>query len=119
MPANLPPQYYEAEKRYRSAKDPLEKIEAIELMLAIMPKHKGTDKLHADLRRKIAKFSQEAEKKYATARRAGFYITKEGAGQVMLTGPPNAGKSQILASVTEAIREIASHPFTTQVPMPG
>jgi ribosome-interacting GTPase 1 len=119
MPANLPPQYYEAEKRYRSAKDPLEKIEAIELMLAIMPKHKGTDKLHADLRRKIARFSQEAERKYATARRAGFYITKEGAGQVMLTGPPNTGKSQILASVTEAVPEIAAYPFTTQVPMPG
>ena len=119
MPANLPPQYFEAEKRYRSARDPEEKIAALEAMLAAMPHHKGTDKLHAVLRQKIAKFSQEAERKYATARRSGFYINREGAGQVMLVGPTNVGKSQLLAAVTEAIPEIAEYPFTTKTPMPG
>ncbi len=119
MPANLPPQYFEAEKRYRSAKEPEEKIAALEEMLAIMPHHKGTDKLQAALRQKIAKFSQEAERKFATARRAGFCITREGAGQVMLVGPANTGKSQILAAVTEAIPEIAEYPFTTKTPVPG
>ncbi len=119
MPANLPPQYFEAEKRFRSAKEPEEKIAALQEMLAIMPRHKGTDKLHAMLRQKIARFSQEAERKYATARRAGFYISKEGAGQVMLVGPANAGKSQLLAVLTEAIPEIAEYPFTTKNPIPG
>jgi len=119
MPANLPPQYFEAEKRFRAAKEPEEKIAALEAMLAIMPRHKGTDKLHAMLRQKIAKFSQEAERKFATARRAGFYISKEGAGQVMLVGPSNAGKSQLLATLTEAIPEIAEYPFTTKTPIPG
>jgi ribosome-interacting GTPase 1 len=119
MPANLPPQYFEAEKRLRSAKDPEEKIAALEEMLAIMPHHKGTDRLHAVLRQKIAKFSQEAEKKLATARRAGFYITREGAGQVMLVGPANSGKSQLLAALTEAIPDIAEYPFTTKTPVPG
>jgi ribosome-interacting GTPase 1 len=119
MPANLPPQYFEAEKRYRAAREPEEKIAALEEMLAIMPHHKGTDRLHAVLRQKIAKLSQEAEKKYATARRAGFYINREGAGQVMLVGPANVGKSQLLATVTEAVPEIAEYPFTTKAAGPG
>ncbi|MFC1927755.1 GTPase [Chloroflexota bacterium] len=119
MPANLPPQYFEAEKRLRSAKDPEEKIAALEEMLAIMPHHKGTDRLHAALRQKIAKLSQEAEKKLATARRAGFYINREGAGQVMLVGSANSGKSQLLAALTEAIPDIAEYPFTTKTPVPG
>lgn len=103
----------------RSAREPEDKIAALEEMLAIMPHHKGTDRLHAVLRQKIAKLSQEAEKKLATARRAGFYINREGAGQVMLVGPANTGKSQLLAAVTEAIPEIADYPFTTKTPMPG
>lgn len=119
MPANLPPQYFEAEKRYRLAKDPEEKIGALQAMLAIMPKHKGTDKLHAELRRKIAKLSDEAERKYATARRAGLYIGSEGAGQVILVGLANVGKSQLLASVTEASPEIAPYPYTTKTAVPG
>ena len=91
MPANLPPQYIAAEQRYRAAKDVEDKIAALQEMLAVMPRHKGTDKLHAGLRSKIAKLSQESERKAATARRAGFYIRREGAGQVVLTGSPNAG----------------------------
>jgi ribosome-interacting GTPase 1 len=118
MPANLPPQYYEAERRYRQAKTPEDKIEALEVMLAIMPKHKGTDHLYGDLRRRIAKLTEEAERKAATSR-ASFYIRKEGAGQVALIGLPNAGKSQLLAAVTDASPEIGAYPFTTRAPNIG
>jgi ribosome-interacting GTPase 1 len=118
MPANLPPQYYEAERRYRQAKTPEDKIEALEVMLAIMPKHKGTDHLYGDLRRRIAKLTEEAERKAATSR-ASFYIRKEGAGQVALIGLPNTGKSQLLAAVTDALPEIGAYPFTTHTPNIG
>ena len=118
MPANLPPQYFEAEKRFRLAKDPDDKIYALEEMLAIMPKHKGTDHLKADLRRKIAKLTQEAEKRSAT-QRTSMVIEKEGAAQVVVIGLPNAGKSQLVSRITGAYPPIADYPFTTHTPIPG
>jgi len=63
MPANLPPQYFEAEKRYREAKTIEDKIQALKEMLAILPKHKGTDKMKAELRRKLSQLMEEAEKR--------------------------------------------------------
>jgi len=118
MPANLPPQYFAAEKNFRSAKTTLEKIAALEEMLAIMPKHKGTDHLRAELRRRIAKLTQASDKKAAT-QRASMVILKEGAAQIVVTGPPNAGKSQLVSRVTNASPTVAEYPFTTHTATPG
>jgi len=120
MPANLPPQYQEAEKRYRESKTPEARIEALEEMLAIMPKHKGTDKLKAELRRRIAKHRDQARTKKGGARKGtAFSINREGAAQVAITGPPNSGKSSLVARLTNAAPEVADFPHTTHVPLPG
>jgi uncharacterized protein len=120
MPANLPPHYYEAERRYREAKDPQDKLAILHEMYAIMPKHKGTDKLQADVKSKISKLNKEIQQKKKTTRRGDqYFVEKEGAAQVVLIGAPNAGKSQILTSLTHATPEVAAYPYTTTKPLSG
>ncbi len=120
MPANLPPPYFEAEKRYREGKTSDEKIEALEEMLTIMPKHKGTDKLRADLRKRIAKHKSEAQQKKGSGKGVTAYnIEKEGAARAIIVGVPNVGKSSIVAALTNAKPEVADFPHTTWKPTPG
>ncbi|MFC1533284.1 TGS domain-containing protein [Thermodesulfobacteriota bacterium] len=120
MPANLPPNYFEAEKRFREAKKPEDKISALEEMLTIMPKHKGTDKLRASLRQKISKFKNLSQKKGKTSRKeAAYAIDREGAAQVIIIGPPNSGKSSLVAALTRARPEVAEFPHSTWKPTPG
>ncbi|MGQ9676746.1 MAG: TGS domain-containing protein [Chloroflexota bacterium] len=119
MPANLPPQYYAAEKAFRDARTTAEKIEALETMLAVMPKHKGTDHLKADLRAKIAKLTEQEERQTGGARAQLYHVRKEGAGQAALIGVANAGKSRLLGALTDASPKVADYPYTTQFPMPA
>jgi len=119
MPANLTPQYLDAEKRYRQAKQPTEKIRALEEMLAQIPKHKGTEKLQADIKRRIAKLKLDLERRPATKRGAGVFVEREGIGQVVLVGGPNVGKSALVRRLTNARPEVGDYPFTTKKPLSG
>jgi hypothetical protein len=120
MPANLTPQYLAAEERFKNAVTHEEKIEALREMQATIPKHKGTEKLQADLRRRLAKLTAEAGKKHGVSKASAMYsVRREGGGQVALAGAPNVGKSSLLARLTHATPEIAEYPFTTRLPQPG
>ncbi|MGC8990786.1 MAG: TGS domain-containing protein [Verrucomicrobiia bacterium] len=120
MPTNVTPEYEKAEQRYREATTDAERIAALEQMLATIPKHKGTEKMQADIKRRLSQLRKEQQKaKRASKGPDPFHIPKSGAGQVVLIGPPNTGKSSILAVTTHAPAKVAEYPFTTTIPQPG
>ena len=119
MPANLPPQYVAAEKNLKKTKDPGEKIAILEEMWSLLPKHKGTDKIQADIKRRLSRLKKEAEKRGRGKKGFSIKVEREGAGQVALIGPPNSGKSSIVSSLTNAEPKIAPYPFTTAMPCPA
>lgn len=119
MPANLTPDYFKAEQWFRKATTTEEKILALEQMLAVIPKHKGTEHLQADIKRRLSKLKEAPAHKAGARHTDIFYVPKTGAGQIVLLGTPNCGKSSIVAALTNAKVNVADFPFATTTPVPG
>jgi ribosome-interacting GTPase 1 len=120
MPANLTPQYLEAELKFKQAKTTSEKIKALEVMMAVIPKHKGTERLRGQLKSRMAKLKEELQRKPSIGKAEQAYNIKgEGAAQVILLGLPNSGKSSLFSQITNASSEVGDYSFTTKKPIPG
>jgi ribosome-interacting GTPase 1 len=123
MPANLTQQYKKAEDNYRRAETPEDELRWLQIMLAEMPKHKGTDHLQAKLKTQISQVKKNIESQKSRGGSSGstrsFRVPRQGAGTAVIIGSPNSGKSQLLAALTRATPEIAPYPFTTKQPQPG
>lgn len=121
MPANLTPEFLAARERFNKAKTLEEKLDALQEMLATIPKHKGTEKMQADIKRRIAKLREQMEQARRSGKGGGpsYHVEREGAAQIVLVGPPNSGKSSLLAALTNATPVIAPYPLSTLKPVPG
>jgi uncharacterized protein len=120
MPANLTPQYKKVEEQYRAATTDEERIVLLEEMLRIIPKHKGTEHIQAELKRKLSHLKDAGVAKKSHGKTVDiFHVVRGGAGQVALIGTPNSGKSSILEALTNAKVTVADFPFSTHAPVPG
>jgi ribosome-interacting GTPase 1 len=118
MPANLTPDYKRAEDRFKAATEDSERIEALQEMLRTIPKHKGTEKLQADIKHRLSQLRKTAARAAAHGPDP-FHIPRSGAGQVTLVGPPNSGKSLLVSRLTHAAVKVTDYPFGTALPIPG
>jgi len=122
MSINATPEYERADRRYRQARTPAERLEALEEMLRLLPKHKASEKRQSELKRKISALRKDLVRGGAKGGGGAvdpYNIPPGGAGQVVLVGLPNTGKSSIVASLTHAATPVADYPFTTTKPAPG
>ena len=121
MPANLSPDYKKAEQTYRAARDDRERLACLRDMLRTIPKHKGTEHLQADIKSRIKQLSDELTgPKKGGARTGPVHVVRpDGAAQIALLGPPNAGKSALHARLTGSRAEVGPYPHTTHAPTPG
>ena len=121
MPANLSPEYKSAEAAFRAAREPKERLECLREMLRTIPKHKGTEHLQGDIKARIKQLTEELAGPKKGGARSGpaLVIRPEGAAQVAVLGPPNAGKSALVSRLTGAHAEAGPYPFTTRFPQPA
>src|SRR5919108_5722044 len=102
-------------KRRLVGKDGVERIRELRAILEELPGYRSGP--YADIRKWVNAQIAEAGKRARVVHRDSIAVRREGAAQVALVGPPNAGKSSLLQALSNIQIRTGDYAFTTTRPV--
>jgi len=104
-------------KRRLAGKDGSARIRELQAILTELPDYKNGP--YADIRKWLNEQIAGTRRRGRVVHRDSIAVPKEGAAQIALVGPPNAGKSSLLQGLSRVQIKTGDYAFTTTRPVPA
>ena len=109
--------YKQVIKRRLVGKEGAERSRELRAILTELPNYKNGP--YADLRKWVQSQLEETRARSRVVYRDSIEVQREGAAQIAFVGPPNAGKSSLLQSLSNIQIKTGDYAFTTTRPVPA